>query len=303
MNLSLVNSLCYTFGWFWCVLFGVRGENMIALLGAAVLIFFQLYLTKKNSLFLYLQDALLSLFSLFLGFFLELIFIHTHLLDYRNSGNLFPPLWILSLYPLFSLVINHSLKPIKKNLLLSFAVGFLGAPLSYMAGKNLGGLIFPHSLLTTWVFLGTFWGLFLSFLTYISNKIEKAAAETLSDKNAVSAVQLLYDGDCPLCNKEICFLKKKNINKTVDFLDIASKDFSEIPHPKVDYTTAMQQIHAIDSQGNIMTGLSAFAVVYARCGLLLISTLLRISFVKYFLEPFYKLFAKNRLRITGRDKK
>lgn len=303
MNLSLVNSVCYTIGWFWCVLFGVKGENIVALIGAAALVFFQLYLTKKNNLALYLQDTLLCLFSLFLGFFLEIFFIQSDLVDYKNANSFFPPLWILSLYPLFSLVINHSLKPIKKSFLLSFAVGFLGAPLSYMAGKNLGGLIFPHSLLTTWIFLGTSWGVFLCLLSFVANKIEKATIETLSDKNGTSTVEILYDGDCPLCEKEICFLKNKNATKTVHFLDIASENFSKNKNLTIDYETAMQQIHAIDSKGNILTGLSAFAVVYAKCDLLFISTLLRISFLKSCLEPFYKLFAKNRLWITGRFKK
>ena len=62
----------------------------------------------------------------------------------------------------------------------------------------------------------------------------------------------------------------------------------------------MVEIHAIDGEGNILTRLAAFAAVYARCQLLVISTLLRIPFIKIVLKPLYRLFAKNRLWMTGR---
>ena len=59
-------------------------------------------------------------------------------------------------------------------------------------------------------------------------------------------------------------------------------------------------MHAIDGKGNLLVGISAFATVYARCQLLVISTLLRIPFMMRILKPLYTLFAKKRLWFTGR---
>ena len=300
MNLSLLNSLCYTTGWFWCVLFGIHGQSIVATIGAVSLILFQLYCTKIKDTALYIQDVLLVIFSVPLGALLEIFFIQTNLIHYANTTKMLPPIWIVFLYPLFSLLLNHSLKIIKKNYLASFLFGFLGAPLSYIAGISLGGLTFPYPLLPTWIMIGVCWGLFLCLLTKIANIVEKATLETLTDRDSETNLKLLYDGECPICKREICILQKKDSQTKIKFIDISSKKFSPFENNNIDYNTAMSQIHAIDCKGNLLVGLPAFAAVYARCQLLVTSTLLRIPFIKRTLKPLYTLFAKKRLWLTGR---
>ena len=300
MNLTLLNSLCYTAGWFWCVLFGIHGQPLLAIIGAVVLILFQLYYTKSKNLALYIQDVLLVVFSFPLGVLLELFFIQTNLIHYGNTSKMLAPIWIIFLYPLFSLLINHSLKILKKNYLASFLFGFLGAPLSYIAGISLGGLTFPYPLLQTWIMIGICWGLFLCLLGKIANIFEKATAETLAERDSKNNVKLLYDGECPICKREICILQKKSSQTKIKFIDISSKEFSQFENNNIDYNTAMSQIHAIDGKGNLLVGIPAFAAVYARCHLLVTSTVLRIPFMEKILKPLYTLFAKNRLWFTGR---
>ena len=300
MNLSMLNSLCYTGGWFWCVIFGIHGQSLVAIIGAVFLILFQLYCTKIKDIALYLQDVLLVIFSVPLGTFLEIFFIQIDLIHYANTTKMLPPIWIVLLYPLFSLLLNHSLKIIKKHYLASFLFGFLGAPPSYIAGISLGGLTFPYPLLQTWILIGTCWGLFLCLLVKIANSVNKAASETLEDRDSENNLKLLYDGECPICKREICILQKKDNQKKIKFIDISSKEFSPFENNNIDYNTAMSQIHAIDGKGNLLVGIPAFATVYARSQLLVTSTLLRIPFIKSVLKPFYTLFAKKRLWITGR---
>ncbi|MFI0435754.1 MAG: DUF2878 family protein [Parachlamydiaceae bacterium] len=300
MNLSWLNSVCYTTGWFWCVLFGIHGQSLVAIIGAIFLIVFQLYCTKIQTIALYIQDLFLVIFSIPLGALLEIFFIQTNLIHYANTTKSLPPIWIVLLYPLFSLLLNHSLKTIKNHQIASFLLGFLGAPLSYIAGISLGGLTFPSSLLYTWIMIGICWGLLVCLLVKIANIVEKATAETLEDRESKNCVTLLYDGECPICKREICFLQKKDNQTRIKFVDIASKEFSPFDNHNIDYQTAMSQIHAIDGQGNLFIGIPAFATVYARCQLLVMSTFLRIPFMKRILQPLYTLFAKKRLWITGR---
>lgn len=300
MNLSLLNSLCYTAGWFWCVYFGIHGHIILALIGAIFLILFQLYCTKIKDIGLYIQDLLLVVFTVPLGLLLEMFFIQINLIQYVNNAKILPPIWIVLLYPLFSLLVNHSLKIIKKNYLTSFLFGFLGAPLSYVAGISLGGLAFPYPFFQTWIMLGICWGLFLCLITKIANIVEKATAETLADRDSKTNLKLLYDGECPICKREICILQKKDIQTKINFIDISSKAFSPFDNNNIDYNTAMSQIHAIDGERNLLVGIPAFATVYARCQLLVTSTLLRIPFINRVLNPLYTLFAKKRLWLTGR---
>lgn len=300
MNLSLLNSLCYTAGWFWCVLFGIQGQSIVAVIGAIFLTFFQLYYTKMKDIGLYVQDLILVIFSIPLGTILEMFFIQINFIHYTGAAKILPPIWIVCLYPLFSLLLNHSLKFVKKNYFVAFMLGFLGAPVSYIAGNSIGGLTFSYPFLQTWIVIGFCWGLFLCLLTKIANIVEKAAAETLSDRDSEIRLSLLYDGECPICKREICFLQKKENPTKVSFIDISSKEFSAMEHGNIDYNTAMSQIHAIDDKGNVLIGVPAFASAYARCQLLVTSTLLRIPFLKWVFIPIYKLFAENRLWITGR---
>lgn len=299
MNLSLLNSLCYTAGWFWCVFLGINGEIILAAMGAFFLIFLQLYRAKIKDEALYIQDLLLVIFSVPLGTLLEFFFIQSDLIHYLNTKNSLPPIWIICLYPLFALQLNHSLKLIKNNYSTSFLVGFLGAPLSYVGGNSLGALTFQYPLFPTWAMLGISWGVFLCILTKTANIVHKATEETLSARDSSSNLKFLYDGECPICKREVCFLQSKGNQSKVKFIDITSKEFLAV-HNTIDYQTAMSQIHAIDSKGNLLVGIPAFAAVYARCQLLVTSTLLRIPFIESTLKPLYKLFAKYRLLITGR---
>ncbi len=256
MNLSLLNSLCYTAGWFWCVLLGIHDHTFLASIGAVFLILFQLYCTKINDVALYIQDLLLVIFSIPLGGLLEFIFIQTGLIHYVNTTNILPPIWIVFLYPLFSLLLNHSLKIIKKHTLVSFLFGLLAAPLSYLAGMSLGGLTFPYALIPTWIMIGICWGFFLCLLTKIANIFEKATAETLEDRDSKTMLELLYDGECPICKREICILQEKDSQTRIDFVNISSEEFSPTKHHNIDYNTAMSQIHAIDSKGNVLVGIA-----------------------------------------------
>ena len=134
----------------------------------------------------------------------------------------------------------------------------------------------------------------------VANTVEKAAKETLEDRDSKNNLKLLYDGECPICNREICMLQKKDSQSKINFIDISSKDFSPLENNNIDYNTAMSQIHAIDNKGNLLVGIPAFAAVYANCQLLITSTLFRIPFIKRILNPFYATFAKKRLWLTGR---
>ena len=301
MNLSMLHSLCYTAGWLWCVLFGIHGHYIAATIGAFSLILFQLYCTKIKDIGVYIQDVLLVVFSVPLGTFLEIFFIQTNLVHYANTAKRLPPIWIVLLYPLFSLLLNHSLKIIKKNYLASFLLGFLGAPLSYIAGASLGGLTFPYPLSQTLITIATCWGLFLCLLAKVANIVENATTETLEDRDSKNDLKLLYDGECPICTREICILQKKDRQTKIKFIDISSKEFSPFENNNIDYNTAMSQIHAIDGKGNLLVGIPAFATVYARCQMLVISTFMRIPIIHWILKVFYKIFAKNRLWITGRN--
>jgi predicted DCC family thiol-disulfide oxidoreductase YuxK len=113
-------------------------------------------------------------------------------------------------------------------------------------------------------------------------------------------VVLFYDGDCPLCDKEIKVLKMLNRRNKVDFVNIANAQFD----PKVYNKTIddfMREIHAKTKDNSLVTGMDAFRAVYDELGLKWLSRLTQIPGIRSALDLGYRIFARNRLRVTGRS--
>ncbi|RRT45894.1 hypothetical protein BHM03_00059368 [Ensete ventricosum] len=51
-------------------------------------------------------------------------------------------------------------------------------------------------------------------------------------------IKMLYDGDCPLCMREVNFLRERNRSYgAINFVDISSKDYSPEENQGLDYET------------------------------------------------------------------
>jgi len=112
----------------------------------------------------------------------------------------------------------------------------------------------------------------------------------------------LYDGGCPLCLRETNFLKKKDVLNLISFVDIDDNDFNPKLFNNITYTEAMSNLHGILGNGDIIKGLDVLAYAYELVGLGWVYYPLKIQFIAPVLKLFYKYWAKNRLKITGRSK-
>lgn len=114
-------------------------------------------------------------------------------------------------------------------------------------------------------------------------------------------VKMLYDGDCPLCMREVNMLKERNKNyNAINFVDISSDDYSPKDHQGLDYETAMGKIHAIMSDGTIVTNVEAFRKLYEAVGLGWVYAITRYEPVATIADAVYGVWAKYRLQVTGR---
>ena len=88
----------------------------------------------------------------------------------------------------------------------------------------------------------------------LSNTQQK---DTFVTKKSPSAptwkIKLLYDGECPLCMREVNFLRKRDAGRgLVAFVNIAEENYNPQEHGGVDYETAMGRIHAVLPDGTII---------------------------------------------------
>ena len=111
----------------------------------------------------------------------------------------------------------------------------------------------------------------------------------------------LFDGGCPLCLREINFLKSKDVLNKIDFVDINNVNYNPILFKDISYAEAMSNLHGILENGNIIKGLDVLAYSYELIGLGWVYYPLKIEFLAPVLRLFYKYWAKYRLKITGRS--
>ena len=111
--------------------------------------------------------------------------------------------------------------------------------------------------------------------------------------------QVFFDGECPLCRREIDWVRKRDRDHQVEFVDIAAPSFDENRHGK-SYETLMAQIHGREPDGRWVTGVEVFRRLYQAAGYGPVVQLTRWPLVKQVLNVAYRFFAKYRTRLTGR---
>jgi predicted DCC family thiol-disulfide oxidoreductase YuxK len=113
-------------------------------------------------------------------------------------------------------------------------------------------------------------------------------------------ITVLYDGNCPLCLREVRMLKARDPQgRSAGFEDISAPGFDPARYGR-SHPELMARIHGVLPDGRLVEGMEVFRRVYAAVGLgwLLAPTgwpLLRTVF-----DAAYRWFARNRLRLTGR---
>jgi predicted DCC family thiol-disulfide oxidoreductase YuxK len=112
-------------------------------------------------------------------------------------------------------------------------------------------------------------------------------------------VEVFFDGDCPLCTREIDLLRRLDRSGRIRFTDIAAPGFDPAALG-TSMDALMARIHGRLPDGSWIEGVEVFRRLYAAVGFGPLVALTRIPGVSHALDAAYAVFAKNRLRWTGR---
>lgn len=113
------------------------------------------------------------------------------------------------------------------------------------------------------------------------------------------AVKVLYDGDCPLCSREIEFLRRRDRAGRIAFENIAAPDFDPARYG-LDHDAVMSRVHGVLPDGSVIEGVEVFRRLYAAVGLGWLVAPTRWPILRRIFDALYRVFARNRLRWTGR---
>lgn len=112
---------------------------------------------------------------------------------------------------------------------------------------------------------------------------------------------ILYDGECPLCAREVALLRRLDRGRgRLGHVDIAAPGFDAAAYG-TDWATLMGRIHGALPDGTLVEGVEVFRRSYAAVGLGWLLAWTRWPGLRRVADAGYRWFARNRLRWTGRE--
>jgi len=119
------------------------------------------------------------------------------------------------------------------------------------------------------------------------------------------ALTLLYDGGCPLCVREVTFLRQRDQrlhpnSPALAFVDIDAESYDPRCHGDISYREAMGRIHAIQADGNVLRDVEVFRAAYTLIGLGWLYAPSGWPVLRQVADLLYGLWARWRLPLTRR---
>lgn len=113
-------------------------------------------------------------------------------------------------------------------------------------------------------------------------------------------VEVFYDGACPLCMREIAMLRRRDRkHQRIRFTDISAAEFSAASYGKP-RRAFVDRIQGRLPDGTWIEGVEVFRRLYSAVGFAWLIPLTRLPIIRHLLDAAYRVFARNRLKWTGR---
>ena len=92
--------------------------------------------------------------------------------------------------------------------------------------------------------------------------------------NASWQIKMLYDGQCPICSREVAMLTRRNGEGRLAFEDISDPAFDPLKYG-LTLSQVIGSMHAVRSDGTVLSGIDVFAELYDHVGWTWLSRIIR----------------------------
>ena len=117
--------------------------------------------------------------------------------------------------------------------------------------------------------------------------------------NESQPFEVFYDEQCPLCRKEINFIRRRDKKGTLKLTDISAPNFNaNLVDRSLD--ELMREIHGRYADGSLVTGVEVFREIYQRIGFGAVVVPTRWTGVRWMMDRMYNVFASLRYRHAKR---
>ena len=158
------NFIGFQIGWFACVVGAAQGYPLVAVAVASIIVI--LHLLRDNNLY---SELCLIISAVFIGIIWESLLLASGWLAYDSSGgaSIFAPIWLVAMWALFATTINHSMAWLKNRYFLALLLGAVFGPLAFIAGENLGAVVFlDRTMALTLLAVG--WAVLMPLLLWLA---------------------------------------------------------------------------------------------------------------------------------------
>ena len=119
---------------------------------------------------------------------------------------------------------------------------------------------------------------------------------TSDDARSDHALQVYYDGGCPLCRREIAHYQKIDRAGVVDFVDLTCEGADT--GPDLSSQAALARFHVRDGDGRLMSGAEAFVRLWQELpGWRWLAPVAKVPGVTWVMERAYRGFLPLRPRL------
>ncbi|ULA59525.1 MAG: Cell division inhibitor [Nitrospira sp.] len=108
-----------------------------------------------------------------------------------------------------------------------------------------------------------------------------------------------FDGACPLCSREMTFMKRLDRKRRLRFCDFSAPG-SDIVTSEIPVSELSAVIHAQWGDGTVIRGVEVFRAIWQAVGLGFLTRMSRLPLIDPLAVKAYAWFARNRLWLTGR---
>jgi hypothetical protein len=165
---NLINLALFQGVWFLTVIGAANNSLLPGLICLTIFFAVHYYFSSTAG-----ADSLLAIIAVCTGLAIETAFVQANLLIYPTGTTYiaFVPVWVLILWANFSLIMNGCLSWLQGRYALAAVLAFLGAPLSYLGGVQLGAASVGTSLELLLLGVACTYAVITPFFLYLAHRL------------------------------------------------------------------------------------------------------------------------------------
>ena len=166
--LFLVNVVVFQIAWLLSVIGGAQQMPWLGPLAALFAFALHLYAARKP-----FEEVLLVLSCGLIGASFDSILVAAGWVTYKSGlfSDYFAPYWIITMWMLFAMTLNVSMRWLRGKPKLAALLGFYGGPASYIAGQALGGIVLTNQIAALTA-LAVGWAVMMPMLMRLSENLD-----------------------------------------------------------------------------------------------------------------------------------